>query len=258
MKKIALSFDVEPDLHTKDYKGITKGINKILSIISKYNLKATFFVTCDCIEKYPKIFQDLVEKGHEIALHGYRHRRFDEISYKEKEEQIKKSIKCFKKYLKQNPKGFRAPEHSIDKQVLHILKKYKFTYDSSYTPLNLLQLFFFPNKFGFYFKHFFSKKKPYKIIEDFYEIPVSAVFFPFVGLVFRIFPEALKKIYFNLLKIFNKDLIFYAHSWDFIDVSGSRIAKKWPKERLINKLDCFIEHSIKKNKFCKIIDLIKK
>ena len=249
---IALTFDIEPDIHSNEYLGIKKGIPRILSILNKHNIKATFFTTCDCIKKYPQIFQKLKKENHEIALHGYIHERFDTLSYAEKEEKIKNSIKCFKKYLKILPSGFRAPQHSIDNETLNLLEKYNFAYDSSYSPFNILQILFFPIKKQSYI-HFFSPINKYKK-GNLTEIPTSSFFMPFVSLVFRAFPQFLISFYFFILNLFSKNQVFYAHSWDFIDVQG-RIAKAFPKEKLISNFESFLEKN-KNTKYCLMRDLI--
>jgi len=256
MKKIVLSFDTEPDLHSGKYLGITEGLAEIKKILDNNNIKATFFVTCDCIEKYPKIFEDIIKQGHEIALHGYRHERFDSISRVEKEEQIKKSILCFKKHLGINPKGFRAPQHSIDKETLNLLEKYNFKYDSSYHPLNFLQLIFFPTKIKLWSRLFFSPIQKYKIRKNLYELPPSSLFIPAASLIFRVFPLFLIKIYFNILKIFNQNIIVYFHSWDFIKIPKSRLDRRFPHTRVISNLDYLIKIIKNKGAFVRAEDLI--
>lgn len=251
---LSLTFDIEPDIHSNKYNGITEGIPRILKILNKHKIKATFFTTCDCIENYPKIFQNLKKQGNEIALHGYKHERFDILSYEEKEEHFKKAIKCFKKYLNAKPLGFRAPQHSIDNSTLDLLEKYNFSYDASYSPFNCLQILFFPWKKNSYL-HFFSKTKNYKIRKNLLEIPTSSFFMPFVSLLFRAFPQFLINFYFFILKLFNKNQIFYAHSWDFIDTKG-KISRTFPKEKLITNLESFLEKN-KNNKFCLMQDLAK-
>ncbi len=246
---ISFTFDVEPDLHTGAYKGVSEGLARAVKILNKYQVKATFFVTCDCIEKYPKIFQELKKQGHEIALHAYRHDRFDDLSLKEKENQIKKSIICFKKYLNQHPIGFRAPQHSIDKDTLNLLQKYKFKYDSSFTPLNVLQISFFPKRLKLNLLNFFSNPRKHKL-GKLVELPVTSFILPFVSLIFRILPRFILKCYYNLLRALNKNIVLYAHSWDFINMPKSRIARKWPKEILLNNIEYFISYALTKDKFC--------
>ena len=252
--KISLSFDIEPDLHTEGYDGITEGIPSIVKILDRYKIKGTFFVTCDCIEKYPKIFQKLVKEGHEISLHAYRHERFDDLSIHEKEEQIKKSISCFKKILKMKPSGFRAPQHSIDDDALSLLGKYGFKYDSSKTPLNAMQFVFFPTRITRNFSGFFSNPRKHRT-NGLIEIPPTSLLVPFVSLFVRVLPKFLQSAYVNALKILFKEAIFYAHSWDFIEMKESSVDKNFSHNRFIENLDYLIRSNIKKNKFVKIEEL---
>ena len=61
-KVIYLTFDDGPSKNTKD----------ILETLDKYNVKATFFVTCsDYLEELSK---EIVKKGHTIALHTCTHK----------------------------------------------------------------------------------------------------------------------------------------------------------------------------------------
>ncbi len=239
---ITYTIDVEPDLHNLKYKGITKGLKTAEKLFDKYNIKPILFVTCDCIKKYPEIFKNLSKKGWEISLHGFKHERFDTLSYKEKEIQIKKSINCFKKYLGKKPTGFRAPQHSIDKETLDLLEKYNFKYDSSFAPLNFLQLIFFPKKIFPWFKQFFSPINPYKIRENLIEKPVSSLLFPFVSLLLRISPKFLLLVYVKLIRLIYKNPVFYCHSWDFIKVEHSRIEKLFSHEKFIKNLKYIIKN----------------
>lgn len=239
--KIAITFDIEPDLHSELFRGISEGIPKILKILAKYNIKATFFASCDCIEKYPKIFQNLKRQGHEIALHGYQHERFDDLSIEQKEKQITKSITCFKKYLKAMPKGFRAPQHSIDKKTLKMLSKYNLKYDSSKTPLNAFQFLFFPKRIKANTLGFFSNPHASKM-HGVLEIPATSFLMPFVSLFVRILPKSIIQSYIQFLSAFFHDLVFYAHSWDFIKISGSKIERKFPHEKFIRNFEGMIEY----------------
>lgn len=235
------SIDVEKDLHGKGYKGVDSGLLIFEKLCDKNGIKPILFATGDCIKHNPKIFKRLDKKGWDISLHGFTHRRFDELSYEEKENEIKKSIEYWKKYLNSKPRGFRAPQHSVDNDTLELLEKYKFEYDSSYTPLNLLQILFFPNKLWLGIKSFFSPLQPYYIRARLKEIPASAVIVPFVSLILRVFPKWILKIYFNIIKIVYKEPVFYAHSWDFIPMKESRIDRTFSHERFINNLNYIME-----------------
>ena len=54
---INISIDVEKDLHTNSYKGVTEGLKRLEKILGKLKIKPTLFVTGDCLEKFPDIFK---------------------------------------------------------------------------------------------------------------------------------------------------------------------------------------------------------
>lgn len=60
-KRAYLTFDDGPSVNTK----------KLLDILDKYNVKATFFVISK--KGFDKEYKDIVERGHTIALHSYSH-----------------------------------------------------------------------------------------------------------------------------------------------------------------------------------------
>ncbi len=255
--KISISIDVEQDLHSTNYNSLWKGIPLLLGLLNKHNIKATFFVPAKLLERFPEFFKSLENQGHEIALHGYKHERFDDLSFEEKEKRIKESIGIYKKIFNKNPDGFRAPQHSIDEKTLKILEQNNFLYDASYTPFNILQLLFFPKRFLFFIHGFFSYRKIKKINKEFYEVPTSSFIIPFVSIPLRVFPWILLKFYLNILRLTNKDLIFYAHSWDFIQLPKSKIDRYFSYRRLLRNLDKTIFYLNKKNKFLTINKLIK-
>lgn len=235
--KIIFTIDVEKDIHSGLYIGVSEGLKKFEALADKHKIKPILFVNADCIVKYPEIFKRLSKKSWEISLHGFSHRRFDDLPFDEKEKEIKSSIEVFEKYLHFKPRGFRAPQHSIDNQTLDLLEKYHFEYDSSFTPFNLLQLLFFPKRFKLWFWQFFSRPNPYFIRRRLEEIPVSSLLIPPVSLLARVFPKPILRIYFFILQRIFKKSIFYAHSWDFIEVKGSRIDRKFSHTRFLEGLD---------------------
>lgn len=235
--KIVFSVDVEKDLHGTGYKSIREGLMKFEKICVKNDIKPTLFVVAETIKDNKEYFKRWNKMGWEISLHGLTHRRFDDMSYEEKENEIKESLKIFKKYLGIKPRGFRAPQHSIDEETLDLLEKNGFEYDSSFTPFNFLQILFFPRRLKTGMRLFFSKNKEHMIRKKLWEKPVRSLILPPVSLVVRILPEWAALFYFKLLKLFYKNPIFYAHSWDFIELKNSRIDKIFNHDKLLVKLE---------------------
>jgi peptidoglycan/xylan/chitin deacetylase (PgdA/CDA1 family) len=65
---------IEPTEHAYLYS------NKILDIMSEYQIKATFFTLGNIAEKYPKLIKRIVSEGHELACHGYSHMKFNKAN----------------------------------------------------------------------------------------------------------------------------------------------------------------------------------
>ena len=46
---------------------------QVLAILAKYNVKATFFMVGENIDKHPDVFRQVIESGHSIGNHTYNH-----------------------------------------------------------------------------------------------------------------------------------------------------------------------------------------
>ncbi|MFR9165516.1 MAG: polysaccharide deacetylase family protein [Dysgonomonas sp.] len=45
----------------------------VLDILDKYNIKATFFCVGDNVRKYPELYQEIQDRGHQVGNHTYNH-----------------------------------------------------------------------------------------------------------------------------------------------------------------------------------------
>jgi polysaccharide deacetylase family protein (PEP-CTERM system associated) len=135
------SVDVEEIFHTQLYNSKDKGtknfrtnenIEKIIKILDDHSTNATFFVVGEIIEQNPGIIDQITERGHEVAFHGWTHKSLSEMS----ELEFSDSLKQVKNYHI-GFVGFRAPGFSLRQDtlwVLKILEEHGFTYDSSLFP----------------------------------------------------------------------------------------------------------------------------
>ncbi len=64
---VALTFDDGPD------PASTPGL---LNLLQRYSIQATFFVTGQKAERYPELITDILERGHTVGNHSYRHSTF--------------------------------------------------------------------------------------------------------------------------------------------------------------------------------------
>ncbi|MBM7582910.1 peptidoglycan/xylan/chitin deacetylase (PgdA/CDA1 family) [Caldicoprobacter guelmensis] len=111
-KKIALTFDDGPDSQTT---------TKVLDILQYHNIKATFFVIGQNVDKHREVIYRIIKSGHEIANHSWSHIRPTFISTEELINEIEKT--CTK--LQEtgiNTRVFRPPYGLVTPQQMEMLK----------------------------------------------------------------------------------------------------------------------------------------
>ena len=100
-KKIALTFDDGPH---------PRYTERILKILERYDIKATFFVIGVNIQNYPEPFAKIVAAGHEIGNHTYHHKTLSGTCDATIREEIRKTDEIIFKTAGYRPKIFRPPE----------------------------------------------------------------------------------------------------------------------------------------------------
>jgi len=224
-KTICLSFDVEdwfqvenlrekfpPQTWNKCELRVESNTRKILDLLDKYDVKATFFVLGWIAERKPGLVKEIHSRGHEIASHGYGHIINYELNREEIYEDIKKSKELLESITDDKVVGYRAPNFSVTQDVIDALTTLGFEYDSSYHPFSGNQ------RYG---QLVTNEKGIFKLNENLTEIPMSvwkSKFFELSiagGGYFRLYPYHLfRKLTSSYLKK-NDYMIMYFHPWEF-------------------------------------------
>ena len=103
-----------------------------------HSLKATFFCLGWVAERYPRLIREIHACGHEVACHGYDHRRIHSMSPHVFRQDIRRNKALLEDCSGEDVIGYRAPSYSIsDKNLwaLEILAEEGFQYDSSVFPV---------------------------------------------------------------------------------------------------------------------------
>jgi polysaccharide deacetylase family protein (PEP-CTERM system associated) len=161
---------------------IVKSTQKILAILDESNTKATFFVVGYVAEHFPELIKDIIDRGHEIGTHGYRHTSIKKQTPSEFEEDLLKSIKVLEDITKDKIRGHRACEFSIDEKTawaIDILKKNGLKYDSSVFPVKT-HLYGVPDAPLYPYHITSSNIKMDNPEADFLELPLSVYKLPIV------------------------------------------------------------------------------
>ncbi|MEM7210682.1 MAG: polysaccharide deacetylase [Pseudomonadota bacterium] len=111
--------------------GPTVAIPRILDTYRRFGLKQSFFIPGWCLETYPEAVEAILEGGHEVGHHGWIHE--DPILTKGavQEEAFEKTMLTHQSICGRKPKGYRAPVYNVTQQVIDLLVKHEFHYDSS-------------------------------------------------------------------------------------------------------------------------------
>ncbi|MBM7624868.1 polysaccharide deacetylase family protein [Sporohalobacter salinus] len=112
--QIALTFDDGPDkLYTP----------KILKILKKYNVKATFFLLGKQVQKYPQVTKQIINEGHAIGNHTWSHPDLTKLNEEEIKEEILATEKEIKEITDRTTNLIRPPYGTTSDKLLDQLKE---------------------------------------------------------------------------------------------------------------------------------------
>lgn len=165
------TFTLRVDMESN--RGIREGIPRLLDLLKKYNLKASFYVTMggeanileiikyrrkiksaserkvkvwslldklrmilfpiDFVKSNKKILERIISEGHELGVHGWKHRAWtrglDKIDIYE---HLVKSNKKYIKLFGKRPESFCAPGFNVNSKVVSCLEREGFRFMSDY------------------------------------------------------------------------------------------------------------------------------
>lgn len=93
-------------------------IDKILNILKENNVKITFFIVGDWIDKYPEAVKKIKEAGHEIGSHSNTHPHVNNLSYEENIKEIEESCKKIEQITGTKSTLYRAPYGEYNSTVI--------------------------------------------------------------------------------------------------------------------------------------------
>ena len=109
-------------------------LRNILKLFEREHVRSTFFVLGKIAESFPEVVEEIHDFGHEVASHGYFHVDFTKLSLTELKETESKNRMMLAKITGEVPIGFRAPFSRINLQIISLLSKIGYVYDSSVVP----------------------------------------------------------------------------------------------------------------------------
>lgn len=92
----------------------------LLDILKKYNVRATFFLVGDWVEKYPESVKAISDGGHDIGNHSDTHPHIAKLSREKVSEQIENCNKKVEKLTGKRPILFRSPYGEYNNTILKV------------------------------------------------------------------------------------------------------------------------------------------
>lgn len=119
-----------PKLLSMGRYGPLRGVPRILDMLDRQDVKATFFIPGVIIDEWPDRIREIASRGHEIAVHGYYHVSTETLSPEEQRDAHERSLEAALRVTGRRPVGVRPPgEYSPD--TLRIVHDMGFLYDSN-------------------------------------------------------------------------------------------------------------------------------
>lgn len=237
----AMSVDVEDYFHVSVFDGIVprstwgdmesrvcRNTERLLDIFDEYKVRSTFFVLGWVAERHPHLVRTIVQRGHEVASHGYAHR----LVYDQTPPTFREDVRRAKATLEDAGGcavgGFRAPSYSITSRslwALDVLIEEGHWYDASIFPIR-------HDRYGIPV----SPREPFhiqRLAGGLMEVPGSTVRLGPLNLpvggggYFRILPYAWTRWGIARLNHVEKQAaVFYLHPWE-IDPEQPRLQAGW-------------------------------
>ena len=239
-KMILLSFDTEEfDVPREHGVNITledgmkvsvEGTCRILDVLKRNGVKATFFCTGNYARQAPEMIRRIMDEGHEVACHGVDHWQPKATDFAESK-QIVEHVAGRLVYGYRQPRMFAVSDAEI--------KKAGYRYNSSLNPA------FIPGRY----MHL-SEPRTWFMKDGVMQIPASVtpwVRFPLFWLALHNLPESLYHALVRRTLKHDGYFVTYFHPWEFYDLKEHPeykipfIIKNHSGREMAQRLDRFVK-----------------
>jgi len=140
---VALSFDSDhetnelrdagesPGKLSQGQYGNRQGVPRILELLARNDVPATFFVPAVTALLYPDEQRRVVAEGHEIGIHGWIHERNSVLPIEAERDLMLRSADTLESISGVRPVGMRTPSWDFSPNTLTLVREMGLIYDSS-------------------------------------------------------------------------------------------------------------------------------
>lgn len=208
---------------------VEQNIERVLALLRDAGATATFFTLGWIAERYPELVRRIASEGHELASHGFAHRRASEQSREQFQADITLAKAIIEDVCGHSVRGYRAPSFSIgasNRWAFDAIAEAGYRYSSSIYPIR--------------HDHYGMPDAPrfaHEVVPGLLEVPIATVRMLRVNLpaggggYFRLLPYALSR--WSIAQINRNDrrpAMFYFHPWE-VDPDQPRVPGVGAKTR---------------------------
>jgi polysaccharide deacetylase family protein (PEP-CTERM system associated) len=212
---------ISPEQWQEYQPRVDHNTRRLLDLFAEKGVKSTFFVLGWVAERYPELIKEIHKQGHEVASHGYAHRRATEQTPEVFRQDVQRSRDHLEDLLGEKLSGYRAPSFSIgydSEWAFEVLADLGFKYSSSTYPVK-------HDLYGTPDWPRFAYTRPEGIVEI--PIPTLKIMGKQIpiggGGYFRLYPyKVTEKLVKKYLKDEKQPYSFYFHPWE-IDADQPRL-----------------------------------
>jgi len=210
---------------------VERNTDAVLALFDEAGVKATFFTLGWVAQRHPALIRRIAAAGHELASHGWDHKRVFTLTEAEFRADIGRAREAIEQASGERVRGYRAPSFSIDARTpwAHpVLAEEGYAYSSSVAPIR-------HDHYGWREAPRFAWRPVAgaKLIE----LPVTTVelagrrFAAGGGGFFRMLPYALSDWAVARVNREERPAIFYFHPWE-VDPDQPRVGNAPLKSKL--------------------------
>jgi polysaccharide deacetylase family protein (PEP-CTERM system associated) len=229
----------EPHIPRGDWERLPRrveaNIDRVLELLGEHDARATFFALGWIAERHPDMLRRIAGEGHELASHGYAHRRASDQKPSEFLDDIRRAKDIIEDVAAIAVRGYRAPSFSVGPRnpwAFDCIAKAGYRYSSSVYPIR--------------HDHYGAPSAPrfaHEVQPGLLELPVATVRVWNTNLpaggggYFRLLPyEVSRWSLARINRVDGKPAMFYFHPWE-IDSAQPRVSGISAKTRFRHYLN---------------------
>lgn len=140
---ISFDFDTEPvwigfqeqsspSYMSRGEYGARAGMPRVMKLLAKHDIPATFFIPAMSMELHPQVIRELRDNPKvEIGFHSYVHENPLRLTESEERKVYAQAMTIFEKHVGRRPTGFRSAAWDLTESTINLVKEMGFLYESS-------------------------------------------------------------------------------------------------------------------------------